>query len=70
MQNTHQMAANGVTPEFLIELENKYVALAQKEVEAREKAGKAVTPEWLDALERKHQAMAMQEIATIELSQL
>ncbi len=60
MQNTSQM-----TPELLIELENKHVALALQEVEERKKAGFAVTPEWLDALERKHQALALQEIAVL-----
>ncbi len=50
---------------LLIELENKYVALAWQEIEERKKAGFAVTPEWLDALERKHQALALQEIAVL-----
>jgi|SRR6266496_756848 len=68
MQNTSQMTNSQVTPDFLIELENKHVALARKEVEARERAGIAVTPEWLDALERKHIALASQEIATRSLS--
>jgi hypothetical protein len=68
MQNTSQMTNSQVTPEFLIGLENKYVARALQEVEERKKAGFAVTLEWLDALERKHTALALQEIATHALS--
>ncbi len=51
MQKTNQITSSQVAPDVFIELENKYVALARKEVEARERASIAVTPEWLDALE-------------------
>jgi hypothetical protein len=63
MQNPGQMTNNQVSPDFLIELENKYAALARKEVEARMRAGLPVVPEWLNALESKYQALAWQEIA-------
>lgn len=70
MQNTSPMTNSQVNPDFLMKLENKYVAIAQKEVEARERAGFVVTPEWLDTLERKHRALALQEIANRENSDL
>jgi hypothetical protein len=68
MRNTSQMTNSQVTPDFLIELENKHTALALLEVKARKSAGLTVTPEWLNALERKYQALAWQEIATCTCS--
>jgi hypothetical protein len=50
--------------EQLDALERKYMTLAQKEIEAREKAGFEVSHEWLDSLERKHIALALQELTS------
>jgi hypothetical protein len=49
--------------EFLIELEKKYVAMALKEIEARELQDLPVTPEFLNKLEEKQIAMALKEVA-------
>lgn len=51
-------------------LEDKYLAIARKEVVERERAGLAVTPDFLDALERKHLEQARQELVRKGLLQI
>jgi hypothetical protein len=59
--------APALSGDWLVALENKYMELAQKEVEARKHQGLPLTPEWLDALERKQNAMAQLEIVAVEM---
>lgn len=58
------------TNELLNALEKKYLAIAQKEVAAREMAGLPVTPDYLDALERKHLELARRELVRRGLLQI
>jgi hypothetical protein len=48
--------------EVFRKLEEKYAAIARKEIKARERRGLPVTPEFLNGLEKKYMVMAIKEI--------